>query len=55
MAIFRGNTVVAGATNMVNVETLDAYFEQLVAVFTEAEWEDLSEEQKASYKLALVY
>ena len=55
MAIFRGNTVVAGSVNMVNVETIDEYFEHLVGTFTEDEWEALSEEQKASYKLALVY
>lgn len=53
--IIRNNTVIAGNIDRLNLEAIEDYVEKTIGVFTEAEWADKTDAEKASYKLALIY
>ena len=54
MTVIKGDVVVAGSVNKVNTTAMEEYLKDTIKVFTEAEWEALTDSEKSSYKFALV-
>lgn len=54
MTVIKGDVVVAGSVNKVNTTAMEKYLQDTIKVFTEAEWEALTDSEKSSYKFALV-
>lgn len=54
MTVIKGDVVVAGSVNKVNTTAMEEYLKDTIRVFTEAEWEALTDSEKSSYKFALV-
>ena len=54
MTVIKGDVVVAGSVNKVNTTAMEEYLQDTIKVFTEAEWEALTDSEKSSYKFALV-
>lgn len=54
MTLIKGDIVVAGSVNKANTTAMEKYLQDTIKVFTEAEWEALTDSEKSSYKFALV-
>lgn len=54
MTLIKGDVVVAGSVNKANTTAMEEYLKDTIRVFTEAEWEALTDSEKSSYKFALV-
>nr|DAD80516.1 MAG TPA: hypothetical protein [Siphoviridae sp. ctYh54] len=54
MTVIKGDVVVAGSVNKANTTAMEEYLKDTIRVFTEAEWEALTDSEKSSYKFALV-
>lgn len=54
MTVIKGDVVVAGSVNKANTTAMEEYLKDTIKVFTEAEWEALTDSEKSSYKFALV-
>lgn len=55
MTIIKGDVVVAGSVNKINTEPMEEYLNSTIKAFSELEWAGMTDEEKAAYKLALVY
>lgn len=54
MTLIKGDVVVAGSVNKANTTAMEEYLKDTIRVFTEPEWEALTDSEKSSYKFALV-
>lgn len=53
--IIKGDKVIAGTIDKVNLEPIQEYIEKTIGVFSESAWNAMADEDKASYKLSLIY
>lgn len=55
MTIRRADRVVAGAAELNNVKPLQEFIEKSIGIFTEDQWETMTDSEKIQYKMALIY